>query len=266
MIAIDVGNSRVKFGVFLETLNLQEPQRLPECRDVIAVPLSTALIPWEVIKARFGQVLSQEIKPQVVLAASVNSKGLDRILEEWPDSDWPRPRIVANRDLPITNLTIYPDRVGTDRLLKAVAANRLRPAGRPVIVVDSGTATTVDWITEKGEFAGGAIFPGVELSSRALHLYTDQLPSIDVEDLQEPPQPVGRETRTALQSGLFWGHIGAVRELIQRMSAGHALPKPDVIVTGGGGQQLALHLESATYRPALTLEGLAVTQGSFELS
>jgi type III pantothenate kinase len=105
--------------------------------------------------------------------------------------------------------------VGIDRLLDAVAANRLRHPAAPAVVVDVGTAITVDLVAADGSFQGGAILPGIAMSARALHAFTDLLPLVDVRELSSPPPPLGTSTVAALQSGLFWGAVGAIRQLLE---------------------------------------------------
>lgn len=258
MIAVEVGNSRVKFGCFPDDQPNFESQ-FPVCTAFLAVPLESAGLPWNDIQALIQTDASQLAEGLKFVAASVNPAGLANILAEWP-KQWPTPRVLKSSQLPIVNLTRYPEKVGTDRLLKAVAANVLRSPGSPMIVVDSGTATTVDWITSEGEFAGGAIFPGLALSAKSLNDHTAQLPLIDFHRMTDAPAVVGRETTTALQSGLFWAHVGAVKELIQRMACEQAPAKssPPVLITGGGGEWLSQFIDHATCRPTLTLEGLVI--------
>jgi type III pantothenate kinase len=148
-------------------------------------------------------------------------------------------------------------RVGVDRLLNAVAANVIRPAARPAVIVDTGTATTVDLVNTDGAFEGGAILPGFELCARALHDYTALLPLLSIEELAgEPREPLGRNTRAALRSGLFWGQLGAVKELIERLTP--VRTEPLVLLTGGGAVLLASHFPEARWEPHLSLQGLVV--------
>ena len=255
LLVVDVGNSRTKFGIFREWLTAI-PGELPKCDYLLAFSEADETLPWPELQTFLGDAAP------VSLIAAVNPPVLEQLLDSWPRSMWPEPRFLANNvGLPITNQTVYPERVGTDRLLKAVAGNILRQTEQPLILVDSGTATTVDWVTSDGAFAGGAILPGLELSSRALHDHTAQLPLIAPESFQQAdPAAIGTETRGALRSGIYWGHIGAVRELIQRMTAEHPGETPTVLITGGGGEIVAheLGLPGSYYRD-LTLQGLAVT-------
>lgn len=136
--------------------------------------------------------------------------------------------IVADqRTIPIPVHLRRSDTVGADRLLDAWAAT-LR-FGAPLIVVDLGTATTVDAVGADGAFLGGAILPGIELGAQALARGTAQLPRIDATDL---PAAIGTDTPAAIASGLVFGHVGAVRELVGRMKAQIGV-RATVVVTGG---------------------------------
>jgi type III pantothenate kinase len=154
-----------------------------------------------------------------------------------------------------------PDMVGIDRLLDALAANRLRQPGRAAIVVDVGSAVTVDLVSPDGAFCGGAILPGIGMSARALHEFTDLLPLLDLSELTAPPPPLGTATVPAMQSGLFWGTVGAIRELSQQMGDGLAEPA-QLILAGGAGPAVAKLLgPEARFVPHLTLSGIALTRG-----
>jgi type III pantothenate kinase len=121
-----------------------------------------------------------------------------------------------------------------------------------------GSAITVDLVSADGAFCGGAILPGLAMSARALYEFTDLLPLIDMRDLTEPPPALGTATVPAMQSGLFWGAVGAVRELIQQLTGGAAA---DVLLTGGAGPAVAQLLgPAARYVPHLTLAGIAIAQ------
>ncbi len=260
LLVVDIGNSRTKFGLFRDW-QTNDAGTLPSCEQLFVVAADEEQFPWSELQVAIGEAAP------VSLIAAVNPPVLERLLDSWPKTSWTEPRFLANNvGLPIVNQTLYPDRVGTDRLLKAVAGNVLRPAGQPLILIDSGTATTVDWVTSEGAFAGGAILPGLALSSRALHEHTAQLPLIEPESFQQQTAPpvIGTETRGALRSGLYWGHIGAVRELIRQMTDAHPGETPTVLVTGGAGELVARELGlTAHYHRDLTLQGLAVTARCF---
>lgn len=243
--AVDVGNTRMKFAVLVDG----RVERFTAIRFADAVP-------WEQFDA-----WKAELGLDGAIVAGPNPPAVDRLLDAWP-SGWTRPRVIREtRSVPIVADVDFPERVGVDRLLNAVAANRLRRPDQSAIVVASGTAITVDWVRSDGRFAGGAILPGLELSAQALHDYTALLPLIPKADLRDPSPPVlGRNTRDAIRSGLLWGHVGAVKELTSRLLA--ICPSgtpPLVVLTGGAGPLLTEHLPHARFEPALGLLGLVET-------
>jgi type III pantothenate kinase len=162
-------------------------------------------------------------------------------------------------DIPLVMSLDEPQRVGIDRLLGAVAANRLRRPSRPAIVVDMGTAITVNYIAADGAFQGGAILPGPLTSLHALHKATASLPLLAAEAIDEPPPPVGKSTQQAMASGAYWGAVGAIQELILRM-AKQGAAEPNIFLTGGASYAFAEVLRSNGQRlrhvPYLYLAGI----------
>lgn len=253
-LAIDVGNTRIKFGLFLVSEN-RPHGKLPECVQRTVV-LSGEPLPWELLKSW----KSSSANWQTAVIAGSNPDGVKRLQADWPNELGETPLHVTNTaQFPLAILVDEPRRVGIDRLLNAIAVNELRASGRPAVIVDSGTATTVDLVTSEGAFAGGAILPGLALSAKALHEYTALLPLVSVTELgQETPEPVGLNTRAAIRSGLFWGQLGAVKELIEREAGPHA----DIFITGGGGALLTTYLPGARFESHLPLQGLVLAAAS----
>jgi type III pantothenate kinase len=144
-----------------------------------------------------------------------------------------------------------PSEVGADRLVNAVAAHSTY--GGPLIVIDFGTATTFDVVDGQGNYCGGAIAPGINLSLEALHLATSKLPHIAVE---APPRAIGRDTVSAMQSGIYWGYVGLIEGLVARLSAElGGIPK--VIATGGLAPLFASGTKAVQHVDAdLTLRGI----------
>ena len=146
-----------------------------------------------------------------------------------------------------------PAEVGADRIVNAVAAYvRYR---KSVIVVDFGTATTFDYVSPKGEYMGGAIAPGIGISSDALFLRTSKLPRVEI---VKPKRVVGKNTSQSIQSGLFFGYVGLVDEIVNRIKK-EVRSNPRVIATGGLADLIAG--ESKTIQEVnqfLTLEGLRI--------
>jgi type III pantothenate kinase len=175
------------------------------------------------------------------------------------DQQAARIALLAAGDLPLVVSLPRPDMVGIDRLLNAVGANRLRSPHTPAVVVDLGTAITVDLVGARGDFLGGAILPGIGTSARALYEFTDLLPLLDMHALAEPPPPLGTATTEALRSGLYWGAVGGVRELITRLGQ-QVKSTPQIFLTGGTAPAVAgLLSQDAIYVPHLTLAGIALT-------
>lgn len=156
--------------------------------------------------------------------------------------------------LGIKNLYKNPEEVGADRLVNAVAVHALYR--KPAVVVDFGTATTLDCVTENGEYLGGAICPGMELAGEWLATHTAKLPRVTFQ--AAPVRAIGKTTKESLQSGLFWGYIALVEGLLQRLTC-EMKGQPLVIVTGGLSPVIGPHLKSRPkIAPDLTLEGLRI--------
>ncbi len=146
-----------------------------------------------------------------------------------------------------------PLEVGADRVVAAVAAYEKH--GGPCIVVDFGTATTFDAVSEKGEYLGGAIAPGIQISAEALYLKTAKLPRIEI---AKPRRPIGRTTVASMQSGLYFGYIGLISNIIAEIGREMGA-KPKVISTGGFGAQLTAEVSAIDhFEPHLVLEGLRI--------
>ncbi|MCB0406802.1 MAG: type III pantothenate kinase [Bdellovibrionales bacterium] len=146
-----------------------------------------------------------------------------------------------------------PLEVGADRIADAIAASFMYP-DEDLIVIDFGTATTLEVITRDSEFLGGAILPGVRISMETLEQRTARLPSVEI---IKTNTAVGRSTTESIQSGLFYGHLGAVKELIQRISEQNFSNKrPRVIGTGGFASLFESSGLFDVEEPDLVLKGL----------
>ena len=155
-------------------------------------------------------------------------------------------------NLGIKNLYKNPEEVGADRLVNAVAVRALYR--KAAIVVDFGTATTFDCVSAQGEYLGGAICPGMELAGEWLATHTAKLPRVTF--ISAPSKAIGKTTKESLQSGLFWGYIGLVSGLLQRLTI-EMKGRPVVIATGGLSTVIGPYLKPVPrILPNLTLEGL----------
>ena len=257
ILAIDVGNTRAKFGLFRQS-SVQNPEPVEIAARILneTADVSRAFLEW-------WQSLGVKA-PAIAMVAASDPETRDLLLQSWPIQDCRPITIFGFRQIPVEVDVDFPERVGIDRLLNAFAGSRMCKPGRPVIVVDSGTATTVDLVTSDGTFRGGSILPGLRLSAHAMHDYTARLPLLNVdEELTDLPTLPGRNTEAAMRAGLFVGQLGAVKELIARLSSAAFTQfsensRPQVFVTGGGGKQLVSHLEEATFVDSLPLHGLAM--------
>ena len=211
LLAIDVGNTNIVLGVF-DGASLVESWRLQTLRERTSDELGL-LVDGLFSRSRIervqirGIVLGSVVPPltPTIVAMAERYFGVKALIVDP----------AANSGMPI--LYENPWEVGADRIVNSVAAFERfgRDAQRPLIVVDFGTATTLDAVSAKGEYLGGAICPGVQISADALFQRAARLPRIDV---RKPPRIVGQTTVGAMQSGLFYGYVGMVEGLIRRMS------------------------------------------------
>ncbi|MGB9690398.1 type III pantothenate kinase [Thermogutta sp.] len=255
--AVDIGNTRIKCGRFPWQ---PTSARLPVPEQVVSILPATGN--WEALEEVLKS-LPEQSGTLTWWIASVNRPATTDLVE------FLRLRrasekvfLLTSQEIPIPVSLPHPDRVGIDRLAAAVAADTLRHPKHPAIVVDVGTAITVDVLSSHGSFEGGAIACGPAIAARALYEFTDLLPQIETV-WTSPPPPIGHNTQEAMAAGVFWGMVGTVRELIFRQTE-HISEEPDIFVTGGGGALLASLLGgSARFVEHLTLSGIALTVYSY---
>jgi type III pantothenate kinase len=264
VIAVDIGNSRMKVGRYAPGASVDVGLPIPEATFDLTIDHATG----EFDTGRFDAWCDDQVRDGAQwLVASVHRGATDRF--EAHALEWAKRsgadssvRRVTYRDVPLAIRVDEPARVGIDRLVAAYAANRLRRRDRAAVVVDLGTAITVDLLDADGAFCGGAILPGIALSARALAEHTDALPRIDLDHLEKPPAAVGKSTVRAIEAGLYWGAVGSVRELIAQMTS-ELTAAPDVFLTGGASPHVAeLLAANAEYEvrhvPHLVLSGIAL--------
>jgi type III pantothenate kinase len=260
LVTVDVGNARTKLGLFAVPYTAKIPALSR------SLPLSGDAPDLHPISSWLAEADPQRLRWWI---ASVNRPAASRLID-WLHEHRGHDQItlLAAGDLPLVVNLERPDMVGIDRLVDAVAVNRLRDPHRAAVIVDVGTAITVDLVSAEGAFFGGAILPGIQMSARALHDFTDLLPLIDMSELCDPPPVVGTTTVAAMEAGLFWGTVGAIRCLTGRMAEtlGHCESAPQVFLTGGAAQSVAALLGAeAHYVPDLTLMGIALSAGVEEV-
>lgn len=221
LLAIDCGNTNTVFSIwdgtrFVATWRTStEHQRTA---DQYYVWLAT-LMGFHHIKGEITQMIISSTVPRVVFNLRVLA---DRYFNT-------RPLVVGKPDclLPVDVRVDMGTQVGPDRLVNTVAGHDM--FGGDLIVVDFGTATTFDVVASDGAYVGGVIAPGVNLSLEALHQAAAALPHVDV---TKPQRVVGTNTVACMQSGVFWGYVGLVKEICARIKAERDRPMR-VISTGG---------------------------------
>jgi type III pantothenate kinase len=243
-VAVDIGNSAVKVAVYTADW---DGAGLPQA-------VSTALLESSEQTREFLRTLPTPIRWRISSVHRGRHEELTRLLNEHRPTD--NVRTLTYRDLPLTLEVRAPERVGLDRLAVCVAANALREPERPAVVISAGSAVTVNVIGSDGVFLGGAILPGLRLGARALSS-ADLLPEVLWRESAEPPAAIGADTEAAIRSGLFWGTLGGVRELVTQIAQLHR--RPQVFVTGGDLKRLAsLAADDAQFVPDMVLAGIAI--------
>jgi type III pantothenate kinase len=246
LLAVNVGNTNTVLGVFRGT-ELEHQWRMSteteRTADELAVMLAGLL-------EQAGLSFSNQITG-VVLASVVPT--MTTALRDMVTRYFNFPPVVVEPGTR-TGLSIQTDNpreVGADRIVNALAA--FHRYGGPCIVIDFGTATTYDVVSEKGEFLGGAIAPGVQTSNASLSRETARLPQVE---LHAPRSPIGRNTVEAIQSALIFGTAAEADGMIERLRkelGGNAT----VVATGGLAPVIVPHCQFVDEQdPWLTLEGL----------
>ena len=246
MIAIDVGNSATKCGFF----TCQSPPGLPVPSRVLRLPPSLD---------GFDQLLDTlPREPYDWWISSVQRGVLRDLLEQVSRSrQCDRITLLSHNHFPIRCDVDHPHEVGTDRLAAACATNHLRDPSGPAIVIDAGSATTVDLIDRDGVYQGGVILPGAGTMAAALADHADLLPRVDSWAGSAAPPAIGKNTQAAIQSGLFWGLIGAVKQVVEAVAKDLA-NRPQLFLSGGQAPHLESELPTALYVPHLVLSGIAL--------
>jgi type III pantothenate kinase len=253
LLAVDIGNSNLTTGLFRNGV-LVATRRAATPRgasaDELELLLDDLLGLDDVAFADVASIVCASVVPAVDAALEVVAERRERPLV-----------MAAAGVVPLPIRVERPWEVGADRLVNALAALRLH--GAPAIVVDLGTATTFDCLAAEGAYVGGAIAPGLELGMEALASRTAKLPRIE---LRTPDRSIGRDTVSAIQSGVILGYQGLVAGLLGRMrrelaDASDVAPESvQVILTGGLSAAPwvgALHGIDVV-DPELTLRGLAI--------
>jgi type III pantothenate kinase len=246
LLAIDAGNTNIVFALFDGAKAVGVWRSSTNARhtaDEYAVFLRTLM--------QGAGIDARKIKAAII--GSVVPDANFPLLKLCRDHFHCEPLIVGSSevDCGIQVLLDRPEEIGADRLINAVsAAASYKP---PLLIVDFGTATTFDVVDAKGNYAGGVIAPGINLSLQALHMAAAKLPRVSIEPSKKV---IGKNTNDAIQSGVFWGYTSLIEGMIARIKKEFGKPMT-VVATGGLSQLFQKTVTSIDYFDAdLTLRGL----------
>ena len=245
LLALDAGNTNVTIGIFRDR-ELLDHRRLRTVReqtsDEWGILLMSLLRYASIDASQIGGIIVSSVVPPLNSALAEMSQryfGIEALF------------VNAQTDTGLKILYDNPYEVGADRIVNSVAA--IERYGGPCVIVDLGTAITFDAVSGKSEYLGGIIAAGIGISAEALFSRTARLPLVD---FRKPKHVIGRNTVASMQSGLYYGAIGAIDGIIERL-AGELGPETRTIATGG---QAALIASGSRYirnvDENLTLYGL----------
>jgi type III pantothenate kinase len=248
LLAVDIGNTNINFGLWrgdswqlswrARTISDKMPD---EYAVLLRNFLSSADLGYRVIT---GVIICSVVPP--LTSAFVE------MVQRYIGIE---PLVVTNQTNTGVRLDVeQPEQVGPDRIVN-VAAVKVQYGG-PAIVIDFGTATTFDVVSADGAYLGGAIAPGIAVAHDALVSRTARLHKVD---LVPPPNPIGKNTIHAMQSGIFWGYVALVEGVVARITTAMQQEKVKIIATGGLAPLFNQHTSVIdTIAPELTLDGLRI--------
>ncbi len=245
ILAIDIGNTNITFGLY-DGSTLTQQWRIKTDYDRLSDEygiIMLGLMRHEGLD--FKQITGVALASVVPPLTQVFARMSERFIEQKP--------LIVGTGVKTGVQIRYdsPRDVGADRIVDAVAALQLY--GGPACIVDFGTATTFDAVSGNNEYLGGAIAPGIGIAAEALFSRTSKLPRVD---LVRPPKAIGANTINAIQSGLIFGYVGIVENLVARFKE-ELGPGTKVIGTGGFAQMFSEETDVIEIvNPWLTLEGL----------
>ena len=238
-VAVDVGNTRVKWG-FCRGGHVVAQASLPPDDPLV----------WQ------QQFDAWSLGPTRWILAGVHPPRRNAFAAWLQAREATVETLDSHRQLPLKIEVDFPDKVGMDRLLNAVAANTRRPAGHAAIIVDAGSAVTVDLVDVSGVFRGGTIFPGLRLMAQSLHDYTAKLPVVGID---QPLSPPGTSTEKAIQAGVYQAVLGGVERIVTELQAFARTPC-EIYFTGGDADLLAQRTTLPIQLwPEMTLEGVLLS-------
>ncbi len=221
LLAIDAGNTNINFAVF-DGAKIKAKWRLQtdhhRTGDEYAAILGLLMQDEGINKKDIRNIIIASVVPQIMIAINKLCANFFRV----------KPLVVGENIKYSVKIKIdNPSEIGADRVVNAVAAKKLY--NKAAIIIDFGTATTFDVVDEKGDYRGGVISPGINLSLSALQEAAAMLPRVWI---KKPKRAIATNTKEAMQSGIYWGYIGLIEGITARIKA-EMKTKPVVIATGG---------------------------------
>jgi len=246
LLAIDAGNTNIVFALFDGDKIKAAWRRVTNARH-------TGDEHYSFLAPLFRQAGIEPGAVKAAIIASVVPEANFNLVKLCRDHFGSEPRMIGDPelDIGIKILLDRPEEIGADRIVNAVGgAASFKP---PLLIVDFGTATTFDVVDADGNYCGGAIAPGINLSLQALHMAAAKLPPIGIAPSK---RVIGKNTVDAIQSGIYWGYAGLIEGLVSRIKKEFGKPMT-VVATGGLAQLFAGAVEGIEHFDAdLTLRGL----------
>ena len=248
LLAVDVGNTNLTFGVFDgEELKSRFTMttKVSRTADEYGLWLKNLLEAQTITSGAITDVIISSVVPPVM---PFLTEGIREYLHC-------KPLIVGTGTKTGIKVSVAnPKEIGADRIVDAVAAYELY--GGPVLVIDFGTATTYDLVSEKGYFVTGITAPGIRICANALWNETARLPEIEI---AKPDTILAKDTVTSMQAGLVYGYIGQTEYIIKKVKEEAGLDSMKVVATGGFGKIVSDETEMIdVYDPELTMKGLQI--------
>ena len=246
ILVVDVGNTNITYGVFdgdelVSTFRMMS--KTPRTSDEYGIMIREMLKKNDIDRQEIEGICVASVVPNIMHSLL---GGLSKYVNESILT------VGAGTKTGIKIITEAPKEIGPDRIVDAVGA--YVKYGGPILVLDFGTATTYDYITEKGEFAAGITAPGLRISAKALWEDTAKLPEIEI---KKPKSIMAQETISSMQAGLVYGQIGQTEYIINQVKKESGSEDLKVVATGGLGRIIADETDMIqVYDPMLTLEGL----------
>ncbi len=246
LLVIDVGNTNITLGIFQDeelVANFRMTTKMPRTSDEYGIMICGLLNSRKVNVAEIESVIIASVVPGIMHSLK---NSIIKYLNLTPFV------IGAGTRTGIKISTANPKEIGADRVVDAVAAYDIY--GGPLIVIDFGTATTYDLITEEGLFLAGVTSPGIRISADALWNETAKLPEVEI---RKPASILAKETVSSMQAGLVYGYIGQTEYIVRKMIEESGIQGMKVIATGGLGKIIAEATDVIQiFDPYLTLKGL----------